>query len=71
MRKFIALLLAVMLVLSLAVPAFAATPSLKIPHIEIPDISGRVEVKLPQSFWDGYFVRNPFRIDFSKININW
>ena len=71
MRKIIALALAIMLAISLAVPAFAATPALHIPHIGIPDISGSVEVKLPQFFWDGYFARNPFRIDFSNINFNW
>lgn len=59
MRKFIALLLAIMLVLSLAISAYAATPTIKIPSINIPDISGSVEVKLPQSFWDNWFAEHP------------
>ena len=59
MRKFIALLLALMLVLSLAISAYAATPTIKIPHIEIPDISGSVKVELPQSFWNKWFAEHP------------
>lgn len=59
MRKIIAFILAVMLVMSMAVTASAATPKLNIPHIEIPNISGSVEVKLPQSFWDKWFAEHP------------
>lgn len=61
MRKIIAILLAVMLIVSMAVPALAATPKLKIPHIEIPKIE-KVEVDLPDNFWDNYFAQHPIRL---------
>lgn len=66
MRKIFALILAVMLVVSMAVPASACTPKLKIPSIKIPEIKN-VEVTLSDSFWDNYFAKNPIKIDFSKI----
>lgn len=69
MRKIIAFFLAVMLVMSMAVTASACTPKLKIPSIKIPKIE-KVEVTLPQSFWDNYFVENPINIDFSKVKFN-
>ena len=56
MRKLFALILAAMLAATLAVNAAACTPRLQIPQVEIPRL--RVEFKLPQSFWDGYFGRN-------------
>lgn len=58
MKKIIAILLAVMLIMAMAVPASACTPRLKIPHIEIPKLE-KVEVKLPQSFWDNHFAAHP------------
>lgn len=70
MRKFIALILAIMLIMSMAIPAYAVTPALKIPSIKIPNISNSVEVKQSQSFWDNYFKENPIKIDFSKIKFN-
>lgn len=69
MRKIFAFLLAIMLVMSMAISAYAITPTFNIPSIKIPDISDDIEVKLPQSTWDNYFKENPIRIDFSKINL--
>lgn len=70
MKKIIALILSLMLVMSMAISAYAATPTLNIPSIKIPDISNNVEVKLSQSFWNNYFRENPIRIDFSKIDLS-
>lgn len=69
MRKIFAFILAIMLVMSMAISAYAATPPIKIPSIKIPDISDSVEVKLSDNFWNNYFKENPIRIDFSKINL--
>lgn len=68
MRKIIAILLAVMIVVSMAVPASACTPKLKIPSIKIPTIK-TVEVKLPDDFWSGYFAENLFHIDLSGVTV--
>lgn len=65
MRKFIALILAILIVMSMAISASAVTPPLKIPSIKIPKIE-KVEVTLPQSFWDNHFRENPIRIDWSR-----
>jgi hypothetical protein len=67
MKKIISFILTLMLIISMAIPAYAVTPSLKIPSIKIPDISNSVEIRLPQTFWDDYFEKNPIRIDFSQI----
>lgn len=70
MRKIFALMLAIMIIMSMAISAYAATPTLRVPSIKIPDISGSIEVKLPQSFWNNHFAKNPIIIDFSKIKFN-
>lgn len=62
MRKIIALILAIMFVVSMAVNAYAVTPHLNIPSIKVPDISSSVEVKLSDGFWDNYFVANPIKL---------
>jgi len=69
MRKFFALILAIMLILSMAVTASACTPRLKIPSIKIPEIKN-VEIELPQSVWDNHFRNNPIKIDYSKIKFD-
>lgn len=56
MQKFIVILLAVMLVVSMAIPAHAVTPDLGIPDMpEIPDISDDID----------------FGIDFGGIVGDW
>lgn len=51
MKRFIILALTLMLVFSMTIPAFAATPKLEIPKIPtVPTI--KVEIKLPTNFWD-------------------
>jgi hypothetical protein len=53
MRKIFAILLAVMLIASMAVPAFAVTPGYKIPEVpQISQIKFKIDFKLPENFWD-------------------
>ena len=73
MKKFFAILLAVMLVASMAVPAFAATPALKIPNV--PQIS-KIEIKLGETTKNAianhvnkWFAENPIKFDFEFTNI--
>lgn len=55
MKKILALLLAVLLILAMVIPAFAVTPDLGAPDVpEIPDISDDVEIELPEDIFDGY-----------------
>lgn len=72
MRKIIAILLAVMLVVSMAVPAFACTPKLKIP--KVPQISGiKLEPKLDENLEkavDNYVDKWVSKIDFTKIDLS-
>lgn len=59
-----------MLIASMAVPAFAATPNYQFPDLpEIPDISGSVKVEIPDNTWNNWFKEHPFKIDFSKIKL--
>ena len=71
MKKFISIILALLLMVCMAVPVSADTPAIKIPHIEIPDltVSVRENVKdiLPADFWSGWFTEHPFRIDLGGI----
>lgn len=64
MKKLLAftliLSLVLMLVASMAVPAFAVTPPLQAPDMpEIPDISDDVKVDIPDDYWEEYFEENP------------
>lgn len=62
-RKFIALLMVLVLLICLAAPAFACTPRLNPPKIPtVPDISGSVEVDLPDSVWDNWFKEHPIKL---------
>ena len=54
MRKIFAILLTVMLMASMTVSAYAATPKLDLDLPEIPDISGSVEIELPDGVFDDY-----------------
>ena len=68
MKKIVAFVLAVALVAALNLNVAAATPVIKVPHIEIPDItvSVRESVKdtLSPGFWNSWFKDHPFRIDW-------
>lgn len=54
MRKILAFILAVLLVLCMVVPALAVTPALKVPSMpKIPTIK-KVAFELPANFWDNF-----------------
>ena len=55
MKKILTILLAVMLIASVAIPAHAVTPDLGVPDVpEIPDISDDVHIELPDGIFDDY-----------------
>lgn len=62
MKKFIAIAFALMLVVCMTVPAYAATPSLTIPSIKIPNISGSVKIDIPDSVFDNWFKNHPIEL---------
>ena len=65
MKRFIIFAITIALILSISIPAFAATPKLEIPKIPtVPTI--KVEVKLPQNFWDNWFASHPIKINGGK-----
>lgn len=58
MKKLIVLIITLCLILAMAVPAYACTPKLQVPSVpSVPKI--RVEIQLPDSFWDNWFAMNP------------
>ncbi len=60
MKKFIIFVLAIMLVASMAIPAYAVTPSIGVPDMpEIPDISDNIKFELPSGFWQRWFAEHP------------
>ena len=72
MKKILALILAVLLIMAMAVPAYAVTPKYEFPDLpEIPDISDNIEIELPDNFWSGWFKEHPIKIDFSKFKWGW
>lgn len=70
MRKIFAMILAVMLVASMAVTAHAATPKLKVP--DMPEISNiKIEVKLDETTEkaiENHAAEWVKKMDFSKID---
>lgn len=80
MKKFVIFALTLTLIASMAIPAYAITPPLKVPSITIPDISGSVKDNISEeikdsetadSFWGNWFKEHPIKIDWSKIDFNW
>lgn len=71
MKKFISIILAFLLIVCMAAQVIAATPAIKVPHIELPDLSVSVRETvndiLPNDFWSNWFKDHPFRIDWSRI----
>ena len=68
MRKIFAILLAVMLIASMTVSAYAATPKLNIDLPEIPNISGSVKIDVTPAV-NKCLDEHPFKIDFSKLKL--
>ena len=70
MKKILALILAVLLIASMAVPAYAVTPKYEFPDLpEIPDISDdiKIEIDIPDSFWDKWFQEHPIKLPTFKL----
>jgi len=68
MKKLVAIILALMLIASMAIPAYAVTPTLNIPDVpQISNIKFDVDVKVSQGFWDRWFADHPVKFDFSNI----
>lgn len=72
MKKIITIVLALMLIASMAVPAYAVTPTFQIP--DMPEISKiKIEVKLDDKVAENavkaWLKEHPIKIDFSKIKL--
>ena len=72
MKKIIAILLSLVLVLSIPVTAHAATPTFQIP--KVPQISNiKIDVKLPEGVAENavkaWLKEHPIKFDFSKIKL--
>lgn len=66
MKKFIAIVAALVASATMSVSAHAVTPALKPPKLPtIPEI--KVEVELPDSFWSNWFKEHPITFDWSKL----
>ena len=64
MKKNIAILLALLLILSMAVPAAAVTPPLDTPASPtVPDISDGIHVEIPDEVFDDWFDEHPIVIE--------
>ena len=65
MKRVITLIAAVAIMASMiAVPAYACTPKLQIPKVNIPTIKPKIELNLSEDFWSNYFKENPLNIEF-------
>lgn len=62
-KKLFAIIFAATTFWCLAIPTFACTPTLKPPKIPtIPDISGSIDVEIPDSVFDNWFRDHPIKI---------
>lgn len=62
MRKIIAFILAVMLIASMTIPAYAVTPSYKLDVPQISKIKLDIKIELPDDFWDNWFKDHPIGV---------
>jgi hypothetical protein len=69
MRKIIAILLAVMLIASMTIPAYAVTPKWEYKAVKLPEI--KVSIKIPDSVFDNWFKEHPLniKIDFTNVKL--
>jgi hypothetical protein len=63
MRKIITFILALVLIASLAVTSFAATPKWEYKPITLPQI--KVSIKIPDSVFDNWFKDHPLNLNIS------
>ena len=69
MKKILAILLAVLLIASMAVPAYAATPKMKVPDVpQVSRIKFDVKIELPGDFWSNWFKDHPINIKLPAGN---
>lgn len=55
MKKILALILAVLLIVAMAIPAYAVTPELGVPDVpQISDIEFDIKIELPDDVFDDY-----------------
>ena len=70
MKRFLSMILIVMIVMSMAITAHAATPSFKVPEVpQISKIKFNIKIELEDDFWDKWFEEHPFKFDFSKTDL--
>lgn len=70
MKKILSALLALLLIMAMAIPAYAVTPKYESPDMpEIPDIFDDVkfEIDIPDSFWDKWFQEHPIKLPIFKL----
>lgn len=60
MKKPIAILLAVIMIVAMALPVHAVTPPLPVPDMpEVPDIGDDIVIDIPEGIFDDWFAENP------------
>ena len=68
MKKILAMLLALLLIVSMAIPAYAVTPKLEIPDVpQISKIKFDIKIELPDDFWSNWFKEHPLNLDLSGV----
>lgn len=66
MRKIITFLLALVLIVSMAVTSFAATPKWEYKPVVLPQL--KVSIKIPDSVFDNWFKDHPLNLNFSFVS---
>lgn len=65
MKKLTIITITLLLIASLAIPAYAITPALKVPSTTIPNISGIVKIEISDRVFDGWIAKHPIVPDFT------
>jgi hypothetical protein len=68
MKKIICMLLAVLLIMAVTVPAFAATPKWEYHAPKIPEVTLTDDIKQSISNWVAEYFKN-FRIEFTSTRL--
>lgn len=66
MRKIITFMLALVLIVSMAVTSFAATPKWEYKPVVLPQL--KVSIKIPDSVFDNWFKDHPLNLNFSFVS---
>lgn len=60
MKKFLIFVMVVILVIAMAAPAWAVTPTFKAPELpKIPEVKTNVQVQVTEGFWARWFREHP------------